>query len=253
MGRVQDKVAIVTGGARGLGQAIANRLALEGATVVITDIDDAAGKASAEAISAAGGRCSYRHQDVTEEAGWPDLVDTVVREHGGLDILVNNAGILSMESIETETLSGWRKVQSVNADAVFMGTQQAILAMRDSGGAVVNLSSIEGLVGNPGIVAYNASKGSVRLLSKSAALYCQEQGYKIRVNSVHPGYMLTDMVREGLDSVGPEAWDMAAADIPGGELGQPDDVAYGVLYLASDEARYVTGSELVIDAGVTAR
>lgn len=253
MARVKHKVAIVTGAARGLGFAIANRLAMEGAAVVITDVLDEVGTAAAGKITAAGGRCSYRHQDVTDEAAWPTLVDAVVAQYGGLHILVNNAGIVIPESVETETLDSWRKTQSVNLDAVFMGTKQAVIAMRDSGGSVINMSSIEGLVGNPNIVAYNASKGGVKLLTKSAALYCAQQGYRVRVNSVHPGYILTDMVRDGLNSMGPEAWEEAAAAIPGGELGEADDVAWGVLYLASDEAKYVTGSELVIDGGYTAR
>jgi NAD(P)-dependent dehydrogenase (short-subunit alcohol dehydrogenase family) len=170
-----------------------------------------------------------------------------------LHILVNNAGIVISESIESETLAGWRKTQAVNLDAVFMGTRQAVIAMRDSGGSVINISSIEGLIGNPNIVAYNASKGGVRLLTKSAALYCAEQGYPVRVNSVHPGYILTDMVRDGLDRLGPDAWEAAAAEIPGGEMGEPDDIAWGVLYLAADESKYVNASELVIDAGYTAR
>jgi 3(or 17)beta-hydroxysteroid dehydrogenase len=253
MARVKHKVAIVTGAARGLGFAIANRLAMEGAAVVITDVLDEVGTAAAEKITAAGGCCSYMHQDVTDEAAWPALVDAVMAHYGGLHILVNNAGIVIPESVETETLDSWRKTQSVNLDAVFMGTKQAVIAMRESGGSVINISSIEGLVGNPRIAAYNASKGGVKLLTKSAALYCAEQGYRVRVNSVHPGYILTDMVRDGLNSIGPEAWDEARAAIPCGELGEADDVAWGVLYLASDEAKYVTGSELVIDGGYTAR
>jgi NAD(P)-dependent dehydrogenase (short-subunit alcohol dehydrogenase family) len=253
MDRVKDKVAIVTGGARGLGLAIARRLALEGAVVVITDVLDEVGNAAAREINAAGARCCYLHQDVTDEAQWPLVVDEVVARYGGLHILVNNAGIVISESIESETLAGWRKTQAVNLDAVFMGTRQAVIAMRDSGGSVINISSIEGLIGNPNIVAYNASKGGVRLLTKSAALYCAEQGYPVRVNSVHPGYILTDMVRDGLDRLGPDAWEAAAAEIPGGEMGEPDDIAWGVLYLAADESKYVNASELVIDAGYTAR
>ena len=253
MGRVQDKVAIVTGGARGLGLAIAGRLGAEGAVVVITDLNDEAGEAAAVQINAAGGRCSYMHQDVIDETAWVTLVDRVVAQHGGLHILVNNAGIAIPEPLETETLEGWRKTQAVNLDAVFMGTKQAVLAMRDNGGSVINISSTAGQVGDPIMAAYNASKGGVRLLTQSAALYCLEQGYRVRVNSVHPGYILTDMVRDGLNSQGPEAWGKATENIPGGEMGEPDDVAWGVLYLASDEAKYVTGSELVIDGGVTAR
>jgi NAD(P)-dependent dehydrogenase (short-subunit alcohol dehydrogenase family) len=194
------------------------------------------------------------HQDVTNEAAWPALVEGVVARHGGLHVLVNNAGIVVPDMpIVTETLAGWRKIQDVNLDAVFMGTKQAIIAMRDSGGSVINISSIEGIVGHPRIAAYNASKGGVRLLTKSAAVFCAEEGYPVRVNSVHPGYILTDMVRDSLNSIGQKAWDRATINIPGGEMGEPEDVAYGVLYLASDEAKYVTGSELVIDGGLTAR
>lgn len=253
MGRVAGKIAIITGGARGLGAATAGLLAAEGARVVITDLDEEAGRQTAARIGDQGGDCRFRHQDVTDEAGWTELVEAVVADCGGLHILVNNAGIVLPGPVEEETLAGFRKTMAVNLDAVFMGTKQAIIAMRESGGSVINLSSIEGLIGNPDIIAYNASKGGVRLLTKSAALYCIEQGYKVRVNSVHPGIIETDMVRDGLDMMGPEAWEKTLATIPGGEMGRPIDVANGVLYLASDEAAYVNGSELVIDGGFTAR
>jgi NAD(P)-dependent dehydrogenase (short-subunit alcohol dehydrogenase family) len=253
MGRVSNKVALVTGGARGLGFAIARVLTHEGAAVMITDAMGEAGAAAAEQIRTEGGRCCFIHQDVTDEARWTQVITEVVSQFGGLDILVNNAGIVAAGSIEEETLEGWRKTQAVNLDGVFMGTKQAVLAMRDKGGSVINISSIEGLVGAPNIAAYNASKGGVRLLTKSAALHCAKQGYRVRVNSVHPGFILTDMVKDGLGGKGSEAWEQALNAIPVGAMGEPNDIAYGVLYLACDESKYVTGSELVIDGGYTAR
>lgn len=254
MGRITGKVALVTGAAGGLGAAIAKVLATEGAVVVITDILQAEGEATAAAISKLSGACcSFMQQDVTDEARWSDIIDSVIMQYGALDILVNNAGIAVSGTIETETLEGWRKIQAINLDAVFMGTKQAIIAMREGGGSIINISSIEGLVGKSTIAAYNASKGGVRLLTKSAALYCAEQGYGVRVNSVHPGYILTDMVKRAMDNLGPEAWEKTLGKIPMGAMGEPDDIGYAVLFLASDESSYMTGSELVIDGGYTAQ
>jgi 3(or 17)beta-hydroxysteroid dehydrogenase len=253
MGRVTGKVALVTGGARGLGFYIARKLAEEGARVVITDIDEATGIKAAESISQSAGPCGFMTHNVCVESEWDVVIKSILKDYGSLHILVNNAGIAGAGSIEELSFETWRKTMAVNLDSVFLGTQKAVEVMKSSGGSVINISSIKGLVGNPGIAAYNASKGGVRLLSKSAALYCAEQDYPVRVNSVHPGYVLTEMVRNGLDALGPQAWDEVLGSIPVKKMGEPDDVAYGVLYLASDESKYVTGSELVIDGGFTAK
>ncbi|MBT8139532.1 MAG: glucose 1-dehydrogenase [Gammaproteobacteria bacterium] len=252
--RLANKIALVTGGAQGLGFAIAKTFAEHGAKVVITDLQVELGDAAAATINQQfNDRCRFIQQDVTNEERWQQVVEETLGSFGKLDILVNNAGIALTASIEDETLEGWRTTQAVNLDAVFMGTQMAVRAMKKNGGSIINISSIEGMVGDPKIPAYNASKGGIRLLTKSAALYCAQEGYAVRVNSVHPGFIRTEMVEKGLDSVGPEAWDMVQQAIPAGKLGIPEDVAYGALYLASDESTYVNGSELVIDGGFLAR
>jgi NAD(P)-dependent dehydrogenase (short-subunit alcohol dehydrogenase family) len=254
MNRLKNKTAIVTGAAQGLGYAIAKRFCEQGAAVMITDLNAEKGEQAANTIrQQTGGACAFLQQDVSDEASWPALLAATEQQFGALHILVNNAGIVKTAPIETETLAGWRATQAVNLDAVFLGTQMAVRAMKNSGGSVINISSIEGLVGEPNIPAYNASKGGVRLLTKSAALYCAEQRYPVRVNSVHPGFILTDMVQQGLDTVGEQAWQAARQAIPVGELGEPDDIAWAAVFLASDESKYMTGSELVIDGGYTAR
>jgi NAD(P)-dependent dehydrogenase (short-subunit alcohol dehydrogenase family) len=256
VGRVEGKVAVVTGGALGIGKACAQVLAQEGAKVVITDIKEAEGRALAEEIQAAGGQALFVRQDVAQEAEWQAVVAATLQAFGRLDILVNNAGIGTSVNIEEETLAGWRRLMSINLDAVFLGTQYAIKTMKGTGGgSIVNISSIEGLVGDPSIAAYNASKGGVRLLTKSAALYCARGGLNIRVNSVHPGYIRTPMIDNALAASpdGQAMYDYLVSLHPVGHLGEPDDIAYGVLYLASDESKFVTGSELVIDGGYTAQ
>ena len=253
MGRVAGKIALVTGGARGLGFYIAKLLANEGAQVVITDVNEVAGLEAATSITLSGGYCQFLQQDVCDEKRWDDVIQSLCKDFGGLHILVNNAGIAGAGSIEELSFDTWKQTIAVNLDSVFLGTQKAVEVMKVSGGSVINISSIMGLVGNSGIAAYNASKGGVRLLTKSAALHCADQNYPVRVNSVHPGYVLTEMVQNGLDALGPQAWEEVVGSIPVKKMGEPDDVAYGVLYLASDESKYVTGSELVIDGGFTAR
>ena len=253
--RLQDKVALVTGAGNGIGEATAKRFAEEGATVVITDIDvDSAQRVAAE-INADNGRAQARCQDVTDEGAWPDIISTIVLEHGQLDVLVNNAGIAIHGDAESTTLDDWRTTQAVNGESVFMGTRAAIAAMKERGGSIINLSSIEGMVGEPSVAAYNYSKGGVRIFSKSAALHCAAQGYPIRVNSVHPGFILTALVEQFLASLSEEqAQEMherLMREIPLGTMGEPLDVANGCLFLACDESKYVTGSELVIDGGYT--
>lgn len=257
MGRVAGKVALITGGARGLGEATGRLMAAEGATVILTDILDEDGEALAKSIIADGGKASYQRQDVTDEAAWIATLDGIIAEHGRLDVVVNNAGIAHDATVEDTTLEDFQRVNRINNESVFLGTREAIRVMKAQdprGGSIVNISSIAGLVGIENLAAYNASKGAVRLFSKSAALHAAKSGYGIRVNSVHPSYTWTPMVEELGDNTGDRDafYDALAAAHPLGRPGKPMDIAYGVLYLASDEAVWVTGSELVIDGGITA-
>jgi 3(or 17)beta-hydroxysteroid dehydrogenase len=259
MGRVDGKVCIVTGGAVGLGEACARLLAREGARVLITDVDDSAGEKAADAIRRAGGDAAFHRHDVSREEEWQQVIDGCVGTYGRLDVLVNNAGVGRGGPPEDETLESWRALMSVNLDGVFLGTKHALRAMkrqRPGGGSIVNLSSIEGIVGDPNLGAYNASKGGVRLYTKSVALYAAKNRLGIRVNSVHPGYIWTPMVENYLRNQGADiAEGRRALDAmhPIGHVGEPDDIAYGVLYLAADESKFVTGAELVIDGGYTAQ
>lgn len=256
MDRVAGKVAIVTGGAMGIGRACAELLATEGASIAITDREVAQGSEAARELCARGHRTMFLEHDVALEDSWRDVIGATMSAYKRLDILVNNAGVGWFNDVEHTTLDEWHRLLSINLDGVFIGIAQAIPHMRASGGgSIVNLSSIEGLVGDPRLAAYNASKGAVRLLTKSAALYCAKGGSKIRVNSVHPGYIWTPMVQRALGSSDHPAEMRRALEAlhPVGHLGDPMDVAYGVLYLASDESAFVTGSELVIDGGYTAQ
>ncbi len=256
-GRLASKVALVTGGGNGIGAAICKRFAEEGATVLVTDIDLESAQRVAAEISAAGGKAEARQQDVTDPDRWNSVLDAVVSDFGNLDVLVNNAGIGTIMPIEQETLEGWRRMQSVNMESVFLGTQAAIRVMKDHGGSIVNISSIEGIIGEPLVPAYNASKGGVRIFTKSAALHCAQEGYGIRVNSVHPGYIGTAMVADAIGTMPPEQalafQQELLTRIPLGRLGEAVEIANTVLFLASDEASYMTGSELVVDGGYTAR
>lgn len=256
MKRVDNKVALVTGAGLGLGRACAMLLAREGAKVIVTDVKEQEGRAVADEIVEAGGEAMFMRQDVSSEADWDAAIAATLRRFGRLDILVNNAGVALGGDVESTTLEQWRALMSVNLDGVFLGTQRAVVAMKKSGsGSIINLSSIEGLIGDANLAAYNASKGGVRLLTKSAALHCAKAGYNIRVNSVHPGYIWTPMVENYLAAQpDPEAAKAFVASLhPVGHLGEPDDIAYGVVYLASDESKFVTGAELVIDGGYTAQ
>jgi NAD(P)-dependent dehydrogenase (short-subunit alcohol dehydrogenase family) len=256
MGRVEGKVAIVTGGAVGLGEAMCRMLAREGAKVVVTDIKAEEGRAVADAIVKAGGEAIYLHHDAASEADWEKAIEETLARFGGLDVVVNNAGVALGATAEDTSLEDWRWLMSINLDGVFLGTRHAIKAMKErGGGSIVNLSSIEGIIGDSNLAAYNASKGGVRIFTKSAALHCAKSGYKIRVNSVHPGYIWTPMVEGYLRSVGDVEEGRRALDSlhPVGHVGEPDDIAYGVLYLASEESKFMTGAELVIDGGYTAQ
>ena len=251
--RLNGKVALVTGSGAGIGEATAKRFAEEGARVVVTDINTADAERVAAEIVESGGEAIARHQDASDEASWDSLVDDVINTWGQLDVLVNNAGIVIPGTVEDTTLDDWRKTQAVNMEGVFLGCRAAIRVMREKGGSIINLSSIEGLVGEPRTAAYNASKGGVRIFSKSAALHCAAQGYGIRINSVHPGYIMTRLVAEAVAKMpdGQELLEKVIGDIPLGTPGEPVDIANGCVFLASDESRYMTGSELVIDGGYT--
>jgi NAD(P)-dependent dehydrogenase (short-subunit alcohol dehydrogenase family) len=252
--RVKDKVALVTGGGAGIGEATCIRLAEEGAVVVVSDIDEAS---AARVAGAIGGGAWSAGQDVTDEARWRELIDEIMERHGRLDILVNNAGIALIGTAEDGTLDDWRRTQNVNLDAVFLGTREAIRAMKGGSGSIINISSIEGIIGEQKAAAYNASKGGVRIFTKSAALHCATEGYDIRVNSVHPGFIGTAMVSDAVagmaEADGVAFQERILASIPMGRMGEPGDIANGVLFLASDESGYMTGSELVIDGGFIAR
>jgi NAD(P)-dependent dehydrogenase (short-subunit alcohol dehydrogenase family) len=253
MGRVEGKVALITGGASGLGQATAQLMAAEGATIVLTDIQDGKGEETAAAIREAGGHARYAHHDVTDEAVWQGIVDETVATEDRLDILVNAAGVSSGGLALTETsLEDWRRITSINLDGTFLGVKHAIRVMAESGGAIVNISSILGLIGLPMAGAYAASKGGVRLLTKVAAVECKSLGYKVRVNSVHPGFIDTPMVQGRLQSPDGDRVAKLIEQVQG-PLGEAEDIAQGILYLASDEAKFVNGTELVIDFAMTAQ
>jgi NAD(P)-dependent dehydrogenase (short-subunit alcohol dehydrogenase family) len=258
-GRVEGKVALVTGAARGIGRATSELLAAEGALVVITDLKDDEGVAVAECL---GERAAYRHLNVREEDDWEGAVAFVEDRFGRLDVLVNNAGVTGFEEDlgpqdpEHATLEGWRAVHATNLDGVFLGCKHAIRAMRHAGngGSIVNVSSRSGLVGIPRAAAYASSKAAVRNHTKSVALYCAEQGLGIRCNSVHPAAILTPMWEPMLgEGEGREERVRAfVKDTPLRRFGTPEEAAYAVLYLASDESAYTTGTELNLDGGILA-
>ncbi|TVS10531.1 MAG: glucose 1-dehydrogenase [Gammaproteobacteria bacterium] len=262
-GRVAGKVALITGGASGIGRGCAARLAEEGATVIISDVQDEFGRQAAEEISAAaaaaGGACTYLHHDVTSEDAWIDVIRSIEQRYGSLHVLVNNAGIGIGGSIVEMKLADWQRQQAINLDGVFLGIKHAIPLLRTTGGgSIVNMSSVAGLKGSPRLAAYNATKGGVRLLTKGVALECAQARWNIRVNSVHPGIIDTPIwtkVAPGELEPGANALDvaaMAAAAVPTGVAGLPLDIANAVLFLASDDSSYVTGTELVVDGGLSA-
>jgi len=258
MGLVDGKVAMVTGGGSGIGRACAETLAREGARVVITDIDTQGMAGTVEAIEAAGGSALSLAHDVTDEAAWRDVLETVQAKLGGLHILVNNAGIGIGGPLLEMSLEDWRRQNAINLDGVFLGTKHGIpLIDRSGGGSIIIMSSVAGLRGSPGLAGYSASKGGVRLFAKSAALECAAAGLKVRINTVHPGIIDTPIwtkirsggLSGGANTINP---DTRAATTAAQRSGRAEEVADGVLYLASDLSSYVNGSELVIDGGMTA-
>jgi 3(or 17)beta-hydroxysteroid dehydrogenase len=249
--RLQSKIALISGGARGMGAVEARLFAKEGAKVTIGDVLEDEGRKLEVEINAAGAEALFVRLDVTREADWQQAVETTVNRFGKLDVLVNNAGISGRGRIEDTAVEEWDRVMEVNAKGVFLGTKVAIPAMRKGGGgSIINISSQLGLVGTDhSSPQYQASKGAVRLLTKATAIQYAKEA--IRANSVHPGPIVTPMTEAA--RADPERYQLMLSRIPLGCYGQPEDVAYGVLYLASDESRWVTGSELVIDGGWTAQ
>jgi 3(or 17)beta-hydroxysteroid dehydrogenase len=256
MARVKDKIALITGGSRGIGAETARLLAQEGATVIVTDILDSQGQALAKKI---GGR--FYHLDVSSESEWQEVMKIVEEEFGRLDILFNNAGITGLnedlggQDPENTTLEAWHYIHKVNLDSVFLGCKYGIGLMKAQGGSIINMSSRSGVVGIPAACAYASSKAAVRNHTKSVALYCAGEGYNIRCNSLHPGAVLTPIWDSmlGENKVEREkVIDQIASGIPLGHMGEPLDVANAVLYLGSDESKYITGAELTIDGGILA-
>jgi NAD(P)-dependent dehydrogenase (short-subunit alcohol dehydrogenase family) len=262
MGKLNDKVALITGGASGIGAACARRLAADGAAVVVTDIQDDKGHEVVADIMRSGARARYFHHDVTSEEAWVDVIAEVRAVFGRLDILVNNAGIgLASPSITTMNLVDFKRQQAINVDGVFLGMKHGLLLMREAGngGSIVNMSSVAGLKGSPTLAAYSATKGAVRLFTKAVALECAAAKDGVRVNSVHPGIIETPIwlgiaggAAGGANSP-PDLDALSSMTVPLGVKGVAEDIADGVAWLAGDESRYVTGAELVIDGGLSVR
>ena len=250
MGRLDGKVAIISGGARGQGATEARMMAREGARVVFGDLLDDEGRQVEAEILEEGNDATYVHLDVTKEDDWSAAVDTAVHRYGRLDVLVNNAGILILKGLEDTSEEEWDRIMAINAKGVFLGTKHAIPAMRESGGgSIINISSTAGLVASlEGSPSYSATKGAVRLLTKSTAIQYAKDN--IRCNSVHPGPIDTPMIKDTLSD--PARLERRMQRLPLKRVGTTEDIAFGVLYLASDESSFVTGSELVIDGGTTA-
>lgn len=249
--RLDGKVAIVTGGTLGIGWAVAHRFVDEGAKVVITGRHADVGEAAAKKI---GGPDVIRfiQHDAADEAGWVDLFDETEKAFGPVSTLVNNAGVGLTGSIEETSTETWRKIMDINLDGVFFGTRLGIQRMKNKnlGASIINMSSIEGFIGDPNLGAYNATKGAVRIMSKSAAIDSALKDYDVRVNTVHPGYIKTPLV----DRIeGAEEGMSDRSKTPMGHIGEPDDIAWICVYLASNESKFATGSEFVVDGGYTAQ
>ena len=273
MGRVAGKVALVTGAATGIGRGAAVALAAEGAKLIVTDVDENGLKETVDVIRKAGGTASGHKQDVTDEARWAEIASIGKSEFGGIHVLVNNAGIAIGASIFDMSYKDWQIQQAINVDGVFLGVKHVIPVIAESGGgSVINISSVAGLQGAPCRAGYCATKGAVRLFSKAVALECAQSRMNVRVNSIHPGIIDTAIWQKipqgggvGAQAVGSSVLPMspgantmdpnmmATAGVPLGYAGLPADIAAGIVFLASDESRYVTGTELVIDGGLTAR
>jgi 3(or 17)beta-hydroxysteroid dehydrogenase len=244
MGRLAGKIAIVTGAAKGLGEADARMFAREGATVILTDVDRTNGERIAAEI---GGKAEFHYQDVRHEAEWKALIDDVVARHGRLDILVNNAGVVTVGNIETQTADDYRFIMAVSADGTFFGCKYAVLAMKETGGgSIVNMASIASIVGEPNVAAYCGAKGAIEALTRSVAVHCAQQKYGIRCNSVHPAGILTPMVEAVMRTAQGLPDDAPIGPVP--SLGEPDDIANTVLFLASDESKFINGAAIRVDS-----
>ena len=248
--RVAGKAALVSGAARGIGAATAKLLAQEGAAVVLGDVLETEGRQTAAGIVADGGQATFMPLDVTSAAKWQQVIADTVTAYGKLDVLVNNAGISGRAAVGETDVETWERVMEINGKGVFLGTKLAIPELRKAGGgSIINISSIYGIVGSETSAAYHASKGAVRIFTKAAAIQYAADG--IRVNSVHPGFV--DSTMTAASHALPEVHNLRISRTPLGRMGTPEDIAAGILYLASDESSFVTGSELVIDGGMTAR
>lgn len=255
---LEGKVALVTGGARGLGLAFATAMAESGAAVVLADVLEAEGKAAAGKLADEGYAASFLALDVSSEAAWSEAIQTVKRQHGRLDILVNNAGVAGGGTVLDTTMEDWNRTIAINLTGVFLGCKHGIPLIAESGGgSVINISSIFGQVSDWLVFAYSASKGGVRSLTKSAALMCAEVKNNVRVNSVHPGFVHTPMVDNAVAATPPEVGDpymeRTVGQTPLGRIGVPQDLAGAIVFLASDASQFMTGSEVTVDGGFTAR
>lgn len=251
MGRVEGKIALITGAGMGLGRASAGLLAREGAALILTDISQSHLDEAVAELCATGASARGILHDTSDPGAWARVEADVRGAEGRLDILVNNAGIAPIGTIESCDMDQWRRCMAVNADGVFLGCKAAVALMKAGGGSIINLSSIDGIIGESDLAAYCASKGAVRTLTKAVAVHCAEQGYGIRCNSIHPGYIWTPQTENYLAGLGrlEEERAKALARHPIGRLGRPEDIAWMVVYLASDESSFVTGAEMVVDGG----
>ncbi|HET7204673.1 MAG TPA: glucose 1-dehydrogenase [Steroidobacteraceae bacterium] len=264
--RVDGKVALVTGAARGIGACSARLLAAAGAKVVVTDVESGLAEQVVQEIRQAGGEAIARRLDVTDEEQWQVVIGEAVQTFGGIDVVVNNAGVENLNLVEDMPLLDWRQVMSVNSDGVFLGVKHAIRAMKPGGisgrgGSIINMASICAMVALRGAGSYSAAKAAITNLTKIAAVECGQSAYGIRVNSIHPGVILTDLVKAGMEDSVRKGIFKSTAEAqaayegmhPIGHLGEPEDIAHAVLYLASDASRFMTGAELVVDGGFIAQ